>query len=269
MTELAMAVMTDLSISVEYDAFAATYDVETSDAAADVDFYRALALDAGGPVLELALGTGRLAIPIAQAGVQVVGLDHSAKMLAIAREKATSLGLDLELHHADMRAFQLGRRFGLVYCPARAFLHLLEPKDQIACLQTVHHHLQPGGRFAVSFFVPSIPFIARHLGAMPAWERKKAFEDPRTGHRFVVSHSLFDELYPQRITAHHRYDELDEGGRMVGTEYKTYTLCWIWPREFEHLLARCGFDVEALYGDFDGTPFGPDSREQVWVARRG
>jgi len=233
-----------------------------------VDFYQALALEAGGPVLELAVGTGRVAIPIAQAGVPVVGLDHSVEMLAIAWEKVVSLGLDIELHQADMRQFELGRQFGLVYCPGRAFLHLLEPEDHMACLRAVHRHLEPGGRFAVNFFVPSIPLIASHLSAMPPWEAKKEFRDPETGHRFVVSYALFYEPFRQRVTVHHRYDELDEKGRVVHTEYKTYTLCWIWPREFEHLLARCGFEVEALYGDFDRAPFGPHSQEQVWVTRK-
>ena len=264
-----MTLFTEPAIPVEYDAFAATYDLETSGATADVDFYRALALEADGPVLELAVGTGRVAVPIAQAGVPVVGLDHSAEMLAIARGKAASLGLDIELHQVDMRHFHLGRQFGLVYCPARAFLHLLEPEDHMACLRAVQRHLQPGGRFAVNVFVPSIPLIAAHLSAAPPWELDNEFEDPQTGHRFIVSYALLYEPFQQRVTVRHRYDELDETGRVVRSEYKTYTLCWIWPREFEHLLARCGFDVEALYGDFDGTPFGPDSREQVWVARRG
>jgi len=260
--------MADPSTPVEYDAFAATYDLETSGFTADVDFYRTLAVEAGGPVLELAVGTGRVAIPIAQAGVPVVGLDHSAQMLAIARGKVASLGLDIELQQADMRDFDLGRRFGPITCPARAFLHLLEPEDHMACLRAVHRHLNPGGRFAVNFFVPSIPLIASHLSAMPPWEGKKEFRDPERGHRFVVSYALFYEPFWQRVTAHHRYDELDEKGRVVHTEYKTYTLCWIWPREFEHLLARCSFEVEALYGDFDRTPFGPDSQEQVWIARK-
>jgi len=209
-----------------------------------------------------------VAIPIVRAGVPVVGLDHSAEILAIAHEKTGSLALNIQLHQADMRHFDLRRQFGLVYCPARAFLHLSDLEDHIACLRAVHRHLWSGGRFALNFFVPSIPVIASRLSATPYWEFKKEFVDPRTGHPFAVSHALLDGPFRQRVTAHHRYEEVDERERVICTEHKTSTLCWIWPREFMHLLARCGFEVEALYGDCDHTPFGPHSEEQVWVARR-
>jgi len=124
----------------------------------DVDFYLALAREAaaaGQPVLELAVGTGRVAVAVAKAGVEVVGLDLSPAMLAVARRKAA--GLNLTLVEGDMADFELGRRFGLVYIPFRSFLLLTSVEQQRSCLACVRRHLEPGGRFALNFFNPDLP----------------------------------------------------------------------------------------------------------------
>ena len=140
-------------------ANAEAYDAgmgRSADAMDDVTFYVELARQAaaaGQAVLELGCGTGRVTIPIAQAGVDVVGLDNAPAMLAVARRKATAAGLDVRWVTADMRNLQLEQRFGLVIIPFRSFLHMLTDADQLSCLSRIYEHLIPGGRFALNFFV--------------------------------------------------------------------------------------------------------------------
>jgi SAM-dependent methyltransferase len=152
---------------------AEAYDADlgrSADAMDDVPFYVDLARQAAGrgeAVLELACGTGRVTIPIAQAGVEVTGLDNAPAMLDVARRKAAAAGVDVRWVLGDMRTFRLGQRFGLVIIPFRSFLHLLTDADQQACLQHVYEHLLPGGRFALNFFVQklagrgAVPLISR------------------------------------------------------------------------------------------------------------
>jgi SAM-dependent methyltransferase len=141
---------------------AEAYDADlgrSADAMDDVAFYVELAKQAaarGEAVLELGCGTGRVTIPIAQAGVEVVGLDNAPAMLDVARRKAAAAGVDVRWVTADMRTFRLEQRFGLVIIPFRSFLHMLTDADQQACLSRVYEHLLPGGRFALNFFVQKL-----------------------------------------------------------------------------------------------------------------
>ena len=147
---------------------AETYDAgmgAEADAMQDTQFYLELARETaaqGRAVLEIACGTGRVILPIAREGIEVVGLDNAAAMLNIARRKAASDGVEVSWVEADMRDFDLARRFGLVIIPYRSFLHLLTDTDQQSCLAAVLRHLEPGGRFALNFFAP--PFAASNGG---------------------------------------------------------------------------------------------------------
>jgi len=138
------------------------YDADmgaAADAMDDLPFYLQLARQAaaaGHAVLELGCGTGRITLPIAREGIEIVGLDNAPAMLDVARRKAAAEELELPWVEADMRDFRLDRRFGLVIVPYRSFLHLLTPEDQASCLATVRQHLLPGGRLALNFFVPPI-----------------------------------------------------------------------------------------------------------------
>jgi ubiquinone/menaquinone biosynthesis C-methylase UbiE len=140
--------------------FARRYDAEEAPRdCGDVAFYLGLARQAaaaGQPVLELAVGTGRVAVEVARAGIEVSGLDLSPAMLSVARRKAAGLS-NLSLVEGDMADFELGRRFGLVYIPFRSFLLLTSVEQQRACLACVRRHLEPGGRFALNFFNPDLP----------------------------------------------------------------------------------------------------------------
>jgi SAM-dependent methyltransferase len=258
-------------VKTEYDAFAASYDLEYGTTRVDLAFYVGLATAARPPVLELACGTGRVTLLIAQAGVPITGVDSSQEMLARARAKVDAAGtLPVTLVEGDMRTFQLDERFGLAIIPARSFLHLLTPEDHVAALRNVRAHLLDGGRLALNFFVPDLRTIVEHaestLGQSLSYSHK--FDDPETGQEVLVWRSLQHETYRQRIYAHFVYEWVDEAGATVARRHKHYTLCYIHRNEMEHLLARCGFKVEALYGDFEGAPFDAESTEMVWVATR-
>jgi len=203
---------------------AEAYDFDmgrSADAMHDVPFYVELAREAaqkGQAVLELGCGTGRVTIPIAEAGVDVVGVDNARAMLDVARRKAGSAGVHVRWVTADMAAFQLEQRFGLVIIPFRSFLHLLTEAEQLACLRCVYEHLLPGGRFALNFFVQ--PLAAR------------------------------------------------AGAPKVSTIYRSLRVRYVTRHEMEDLLARSGFEVEAVYGGFKDEPLTPSSSEMVWIARK-
>lgn len=256
----------------EYDAFAATYDVEYGASDEDLGFYVDLAQEVEPPVLELAVGTGRVSLPIARVGVPIVGVDRSAAMLAVARAKLEhEPDLPLRLIRADMRDFDLPEyrnAFGLVVIPARSFLHLTTTKDQLACLANIRAHLREGGLLALNFFVPDVALIASRLGKLGSVvSHDHSFTSPDTGNDIEVWEHRQYRVHDQFIDQRFVYYEYADDGTLLRTTRRGFTLCYIWPREFEHLLVRCGFEVEALYGWFEKRPFDGKSSEQVWVAR--
>jgi ubiquinone/menaquinone biosynthesis C-methylase UbiE len=260
-------------MTTEYDAFAGIYDVQMGAFDADLDFYVDLAREVEPPVLELATGTGRVSLPIARAGVPIVGLDSSVEMLSVAREKLEQEpDLSLRLVQADMRDFDLPDSrgtFGLAIIPFRAFLHLTTPEDQMACLNRIHGHLREGGLLALNFFVPDVEVIAAYQGKLGrVVSSRYAFTSPDSGNEIEMWENRQYHVHKQFIDQRFIYHEWRADGTLLRTSRRGYTLCYIWPREFEHMLARCGFEVQALYGWFDKRPFDESSTEQVWVARR-
>src|SRR3954451_21536606 len=136
-----------------YDSWAERYEQEGSSRAADVPFYVELARGADGPLVELAVGTGRVAIPVAQAtGSRVIGIDSSAGMLAQARLRAAEHGVELELREGDIRELEIEEPAALIYCPARSLLHLPTWADRRRCFERVTASLRPNGRFAWNAF---------------------------------------------------------------------------------------------------------------------
>jgi SAM-dependent methyltransferase len=234
-------------------------------------FYVALAREAEPPVLELACGTGRVTVPIARAGVPIFGVDSASEMLARAQQKVDSVGrLPVTLVEGDMRTFELDQRFGLALIPARSFLHLLTPEDHKAALLNIRRHLLDDGRLAMNMFVPDLEMIVAHASHPRAHDLafSDEFVDPLDQQRIVVWRSLWYDTFRQRIHARFVYERLDDDGTVIARRHKGYTLCYIFRNEMEYLFELCGYEVEALYGDFEGTPFGPDSTEMVWVARK-
>ena len=226
----------------EYDAFAAVYDDWSSHMTEDVPFYVELAREAEGPVVELAVGNGRVAIPVArETGRKVIGIDRSLVMLAEARKRAEEAGVELELREGDMRDLELDEPAGLVYCPFRSLLHLPTWGDRRRVFERVAAALRPGGRFAWNSFVLSPHRAAESDGN---WE-------VHAGVRHRIDH----------VPADNRIDITLESGAHV-------SLWWLTRGEWEGLIDVAGLEVEALYGNFDRRPFDEESREFVWVTRK-
>ncbi|GAB4305613.1 MAG: class I SAM-dependent methyltransferase [Candidatus Bipolaricaulota bacterium] len=257
----------------EYDRQDALYyDYYSTGVPGDVAFYVEEARKAGSPVLELGCGTGRILIPVAQAGVEIVGLDRAPSMLAVAREKVAQLPRDVQerisLVEGDMRDFALGRGFTLVMIPYRAFLHLLTVEDQKRALRSIRDHLVAGGRLVLNVFDPSLEMIVAHRTSLgSALKLDSEFTDPATGRRVLVWDTREYQTEEQTLRQYFVFEELDEGGNVVAKRFNPLVLRYLFRYEMQHLLELSGFRVEALYGDFARGPF-RSGREQVWVAAR-
>ena len=238
----------------------------------DVAFFVDMAQALGGPVLEIGCGTGRVLIPIARAGIEITGLDLSPSMLAICRDKLAAERAEIQdrvqLVEGDMRDFDLGRDFALITLPFRPFQHLISVEDQIACLAAINRHLRPGGRLVLDLFNPSIPHLA-------APERLEEFGDEPEftmpdGRRVlrrarIAARDYFAQVQDSELI----YYVTHPDGRQERLVH-AFPMRYLFRFEAEHLLARCGFEVEALYGDYDRSPYGSQyPGELVFVARKG
>ena len=248
------------------------YDARVIAPPGDLEFYMALARKAhrtGHPVLELACGTGRVAIPIAREGISVVGLDSSAAMIKRACEKSEGLSTARWVE-GSMQAFALPERFGLAFIAFRSFQHLLTVRDQLSCLRSIHEHLEPGGKLAIHVFNPDLVVMGQWLGAKGGalQRRRDEYRNPNSGRPARAWETR--QYYPaaQEVESTFIDEELDEDGSVVSRVYRDLRLRYIFRYEMEHLLARAGFEIEALYGDFFGGDFQDSSPEMVWIARR-
>lgn len=251
---------------VAYDAsYARTIPGSSVDG--DIAFFAELARAWGGPVIEVACGTGRVSWALARAGIDVMGFDLSRAMLARAEAKRAAESPDtaarVEFAHGDMRTVDLGRRAPLVIVPFRAFQHLLEPADQRQALEALRRHLAPGGRLVIDVFDPNLEYL---IGAKAAAERS-IVEIPARGTTVDISviHRDYD-LVRQRLTEVWHFRELDAAGRVVREERERLALRWTFRHEFRHLFELCGLEVEAEYSDFHRSP-PAHGKEQVWVVR--
>jgi len=256
----------DSALEDPYAWEADLYDVTTATVSEqDVPFYTALAADAGGPVLELGCGTGRVLLPCAAAAGSAVGVDVSPSMLARAATAAAAAGLGarVELHRGDMRTVRLERRFPLVIIPFRSLFHLPRDDDWLAALATVRAHLAPGGRFAANVFVPDPELIAArqdHHGL--AGEVRH----PDTGQRVVLwEHTSFDTVaqvaHRRRVT-----EVLNDSGLVLERRHRLLDVYFRHPNEVLYLLEAAGFTVDQLFGGFDGRPPDSAAEELIWVA---
>jgi SAM-dependent methyltransferase len=223
------------------EEFAVDYDRWSATTVADIPFYVGLGREANGPIVELAVGNGRVAIPVAEAtGRRVIGIDSSPAMLALAREGAAAAGVELDLREGDMRDFTLEEPAALIYCPARALLHLPTWADRRATFERVAASLQPGGRFAWNVFAFDYRVAAQFDGVRQ--------EEP-------VAHTI------HYTPGDNRVDIVLDGGA-------TSSLWWASRNEWLGLIDVAGLKLEALYGGFAGEPFTETSQEYVFVASR-
>jgi SAM-dependent methyltransferase len=229
-----------------YDSIARLYDPWSRGVVEDIGFYVDEALQAGGTVVELGVGTGRIAIPTAGAGVRVIGVDSSAGMLEVCAAEAAKAGVAelLDLRLGDLRTPPVDERVRLVTCPFRAYLHLASDAARLEALRAARALLRPGGRLIFDVFRPSQEDVAETDGR---WIEREPGIDERADW----------DLERQRLTLSVR-DARRES---------TMTLWWLEPERWNALLGEAGFVVEACYGWFDRTPY-RGGEDTVWIARR-
>lgn len=252
--------------------YAETYDTVVPDWPEEIDFYRELAAEAHAvdqAVLEVACGTGRVAIRLAREGFEVTGLDLSSAMLDVAREKSAGMS-NLRWVQGDMRSFELGETFGLVIIPGHSFQNILTAADQFACLESIWRHLVPGGLLVVHLDHPEIDWLRGLTGDQGGvFETKGQFTHPRTGRQVRTLQAWSYEPATQTAISHKVWEELGPDGQVVDRlDRGPIRIHVVYRFEMEHLLARAGFAVMALYGDFFGREFENESSEMIWVARR-
>ena len=230
-----------------YDAIARVYDPWSRSVTEDVPFYLEEARRvAPGPVIELGIGTGRIAVPIAAEGIRLIGVDSSQAMLDVCRERADEAGVSdlVELRLGDLRDPPVDGRAPLVTCPFRSLLHLATDADRLQALRSAHDLLLPGGRLVFDVFTPSQADIAETGGR---WlEREPG----------IFERADWDE----------RRRTLTLSVRSRGGE-GTLALSWLAPGRWRELLERTGFHVEACYGWFDRRPWRGEE-DTIWLARR-
>ncbi len=223
------------------EAFSREYDAWSAHMTEDIPFYVNLARGADGPIVELAIGNGRVAVPVAQAtGRTVIGIDSSPAMLDRARQAAAAAHVNLDLRESDMRDLTLEEPAGLIYCPFRALLHLPTWADRRRTFERVAGSLRPGGRFAWNVFA-----FDHHVAARLDGERQL---DP-------VPHTVHYSVADNRIDL-----MLDDGA--------TSSLWWATKNEWLGLLDVAGLELEALHGGFVGESLEDESGEYVFIARR-
>jgi SAM-dependent methyltransferase len=223
----------------EYDSHAADYDLWAADMVDDVQWYVSLARDAAEPIVELAVGTGRVAIPIArETGKRVIGIDRSPGMLAVARVRAA--GLPVELRDGDIRELALEEPVDLIICPFRSLMHLRTWAEKRRLFERIAVALRPGGRFAWNVFAFS-PFVAVEVEGKRE-TRGDSWQEVRN------------------VPADNRIDLVRSEG--------VIPLWWMTRAEQEGLCEVAGLEVEALYGGFHREPYTEESLEMVWVARK-
>lgn len=253
-------------------AVAELYDLmPTYERRPDVAFYVDICRSAGGKVLELGCGTGRVLLPIAAAGIDIVGVDICPHMLARCRQKVSSRPAEVQrrvrLVQAGMSDFELDDTFRTAIIPFRPFQHLLPVTAQRACLDRIHDVLEPGGTLVFDCFQVN-------MARMADPSRRQEAEDfealPLPDGRTLRRCSRIAALHPAE-----QYNDVElvyyltDGAGRTQRLVQRFAFRYFFRYELEHLLARAGFEVQAVYGDFDRAPLDDDSPEMIFIARKG
>ncbi len=228
------------------------YDGMFPDSVKEVKFFAA---HVRGTVLELACGTGRVAIPLTEAGFSVTGIDISAGMLETARQKSDAVAWI----QGDIRDFHLDRQFSTVIFVFNALCHLLTLDDFEACMRCVREHLAPDGRLIIDVFVPEFRILTRPHDSLFLFSE---YPDPDgSGRMMVMSSNRYEpDTQINRITTYHRFPN---GPEVQGS----LTMRMYYPQELDALLKYNGFTIEQKFGDYEGKPFDSKSEQQIIIAR--
>jgi SAM-dependent methyltransferase len=225
------------------------YDILAGDLDYGLDFYIDLAKRAGGPVLDIGCGTGRVLLPCLQAGVDIDGLDLFEPMLARLRESATKLGLSPRLYRADMSDFQLPRRYALIMIPFNAFTHNLTQESQIRCLECCREHLRPGGTLVFDGAFPGLHWIGAQQDCR-VLEGERA--DPRTGRTLRVFDTRTFDRVRQLQHSITEVESVGTDGIVELLQRSEFDMRWVYKEEMALLLRHTGYARWEITGDFGG-----------------
>ena len=247
-----------------FDAFARYYDADYGDFSDDLPFYRELARRIGGPVIELMCGSGRVLGPLARTGLTVTGVDVSPELLMAARRNLDRAGgaAHATLAIGDVRAPLPGGPYALAIIALNSLMHLETSDDQLAALRNVHAVLGEGGILALDLFNPDPRELLRHNGEL-VLDKTFTLANGTPVQKFVAQSV---DMAAQIASVTFLYDELID--RVVRRTTLAFAMRWLYRYELEHLLARCGFAVEALYGSYDLDDYDSASPLMLTVARK-
>ncbi len=229
----------------------------------DLEFYKELALQSGKNALELGVGTARVAISLAKAGIKVVGIDNSDFMLKEARRKVAkeseTVRENVILKKGDIMNFELKQSFSFIYIPASTFDHCVTIEDRVKCLTCIHKHLEDNGRFV--FDVEQI----RSDKPLASWwiDRKEIRKDE------IVVRSIFTRRdLEKRICNLDLFFDVYKNGKLAERYHEFGEVAIVSKKELTDLLEELGFEVENIYGDFDKSPYKPDSPKIILVTKK-
>lgn len=249
----------------DFDILARYYDLDFQDRLDDLGLYQAFALRCGSPILEIGVGTGRVAIPLAQAGYQVTGVDISPAMLDAARKKSRRAGVErrVALVEADARHLALGQEFTMAFVAASSFMHFVTTADQNAVLGSIRAHLRPGGLLIIDLVSPD-ELLAQPDGVVV---HEYTRVDPQTGHRVMKFQVRQIDRVSQTINTQLFYDEIDGDGALHRT-LASLDLHYFVRSELTLLLTSNGYRIEQVYGSYDLEEYSFDSLSMIFVAAR-
>jgi len=250
-----------------FDRFAQFYDADYRHYTDDLPTILELADECGNPVLELGCGTGRVLLPLAQAGHTVTGVDISPALLAVAQQKLqmTDYAPRVTIMEADLRTFALPQKeFAFAFCTSNTLMHLTTQADQLAVLRNAHRHLAMDGLLLLDLFNPDLP---RLLAVNGLQELADQWQDETTGAQ-VIKWSIRTVDWAEQIQETlFIYEEVYLDGSVRRTACP-FTLRFLWRSEAELLLEKAGFTVEAVWGDFDGNPYDISSEHLILLAHK-
>lgn len=250
-----------------FDRFARFYDADYRHYDDDLAAIADLAGEVGDPILELGCGTGRALIPLAAAGHSITGVDISPALLQAAKAKVqgANYASHITLHEADLRTFDLPNKdFAFAFCTSNTLMHLTTQADQVAALRNAHRHLRPDGLLFVDLFNPD---PARLLAVNGLTELADQWDDSATGAHVLKWSVRTVDLAEQLQETLFIYEEILPNGQCRRTACP-FTLRFLWRSEAELMLQTAGFEVEDVWGDFDGAPYSGAGEHLILLARK-
>lgn len=253
----------------EYDLLATVYDVwATADPAyiPSRDFYVQLCAEAEGVIVELGVGTGRIAVEVAKRNRSIIGVDISTSMLEQCRGKAAEAGVQdsIKLIKCDIRSFTLCQKAHLIILPFRSIGHFLSLEDKNQVLQRVYDQLVPGGQFVFDHYIFNEQWARNHDGIPRLMYSHLSAND---GGLFIWDTYRYD-FATQQMSCFITIERSDNQGKILEKSHCPLSFSWILPEQVRRLALEIGFEVAALYGDFSYADFSANSPNQVWVLRR-